>query len=189
MQKTTTYFKKPGPDNTSRCLEIVKENIDDYGYRHIVVASTTGQTGELFADAFKDLGLNVVIVTHSYGFKEPNTIELSDESRRRIEAAGARICTGTMITHSLETSLAVKFGGVYPTTLVAQSLRRVGEGVKVCSEMIMMAADAGMIPEGEEIITVAGTAIGADTVTVIRSAASKRFLDLRIMEILAKPRL
>ena len=32
------------------------------------------------------------------------------------------------------------------------------------------------------------TANGADTVTVINSAASKRFLDLKVLEILAKPR-
>ena len=93
-----------------------------------------------------------------------------------------------MITHSLETALAGKFGGVYPTLLVAQSLRRFGEGAKVCCEMVMMAADAGYIPEGEEILTVAGTGRGADTVTIIKSAASKRFLDLKVLEILAKPR-
>ena len=52
----------------------------------------------------------------------------------------------------------------------------------------MMAADAGLIPEGEEIVAVAGTGRGADTVMVIRSAASKRFLELRVLEILAKPR-
>jgi hypothetical protein len=52
----------------------------------------------------------------------------------------------------------------------------------------MMAADAGLIPEEKEVIAVAGTAMGADSVLVIRSAASKRFLELRVLEILAKPR-
>jgi hypothetical protein len=51
----------------------------------------------------------------------------------------------------------------------------------------MMAADAGLIPEGEEVLAVAGTARGADSVLIIRSAASKRFLELRVLEILAKP--
>jgi len=53
---------------------------------------------------------------------------------------------------------------------------------------VMMAADAGLIPEAEEVIAVAGTARGADTVCIIKSAASKRFLDLKVLEILAKPR-
>ncbi len=188
MEKTTTYFEKPGPENTGRCLEIVKENIAGFKYRHVVVASTTGVTGQVFAEGLKDENVNLVIVTHSHGFREPNSSELNAEAREKIRAAGAVIYTGTMITHSLETALAKKFSGVYPTLLVAQSLRRLGEGIKVCCEMVMMTADAGLIPEGEEIVAVAGTGRGADTVSVIRAAASKRFLDLRVLEIPAKPR-
>jgi hypothetical protein len=188
MEKTITYFDKPGPVNTEECLDIVQTNIRDFNYRHLVVATTRGNTGLFFAENFKDQDINVIVVTHSFGFKEPNAIELTDEARAGILSTGAKIYTGTMITHSLETALAKKFSGVYPTLLVAQSLRRFGEGSKVCCEMIMMAADAGLIPEGEEVITVAGTGYGADTVTVIRSATSKRFLDLKVLEILAKPR-
>jgi hypothetical protein len=188
MQKTITYFEKPGPDNTIKCLEIVIDNIDKYGYMHVIVATTTGETGVQFAEGLRDRGANLVVVTHSYGFKGPNSTELTNDARERIRAAGAAIYTGTMITHSLETALAVKFSGVYPTLLVAQSLRRFGEGSKVCCEMTMMAADAGLVPEGKEILAVAGTGRGADTVTVVRSAASKRFLELKVLEILAKPR-
>ena len=189
MQKSITYFEKTGPDNTEECLEIVKKNIAEYNYKHIIVASTKGTTGQLFAEAFKDHDINLVVITHSYGFKEPNTIELTEEARGKIQEAGATVYTGTMITHSLETALAKKFSGVYPTLLVAQSLRRFGEGIKVCCEMIMMAADAGLVPEGEEVLAVAGTGRGADTVSVIRAVPSKRFLDLKVLEILAKPRL
>ncbi len=188
MQRTVTYFEKPGPENTAQCLDIVKKTIREFDYKYIIVASTTGDTGQLFAESLKDKKLNVIIVTHSYGFKEPNTIELSDKAREKILSAGAKIYTGTMITHSLETALAKKFNGVYPTLLVAQSLRRFSEGAKVCCEMTMMASDAGLIPEGEEVVTVAGTGRGADTVAILRAAASKRFLDLKVLEILAKPR-
>lgn len=188
MQKTVTYFEKAGPVNTEQCLDIVKNTVTDADYKHIVIASTRGATGQRFAEALRDNNLNIVVVTHSFGFKEPNTIELEKEARERIESAGAAIYTGTMITHSLETALAKQFSGVYPTLLVAQSLRRFGEGIKVCCEMAMMAADAGLIPEGEEVITVAGTGKGADTVAIIRAAASKRFFDLKVLEIPAKPR-
>lgn len=188
MQKTVTFFEKPGPENSQKCLEIVRENISKYHYEHVVVATTTGSTGILFAENLKDMNINLVVITHSYGFKEPNTIELTDDARTSIVESGAKIYTGTMITHSLETALAKKFSGVYPTLLVAQSLRRFGEGLKVCCEMIMMAADAGLIPEAADILTVAGTGRGADTVAVIRAATSKRFLELKVLEILAKPR-
>ena len=188
MQKTITYFEKPGRANTDQCLDIVVKAIDEFSYKHVVVASTNGDTGVLFSEQLKDKDINLVVVTHSYGFKEPNTIELTDNNRERIIAAGAQIYTGTMITHSLETALAKQFSGVYPTLLVAQTLRRFGEGIKVCCEMIMMATDAGLVPEEDEIVTIAGTGYGADTVSVIRSAASKRFFDLKVLEILAKPR-
>ncbi len=188
MERKVTYFEKAGAENTAACLEIVKNTIVHHGYKHIVIASTTGETGLLFSKALKGCSINIVVVTHSSGFKNLNVNEMSDNARKKIEASGAKVFTGSMLTHSIETSFSIKFSGLYPTLIVANSLRRFGEGSKVCCEIVMMAVDAGLIPEGEEVLAVAGTAKGADTVLVIKSAASKRFLDLRVLEILAKPR-
>jgi len=188
MEKKIVYFEKPGNENSYACLEIVKRALKERSYKHVVAASTTGETGLLFSEGLRDLNVNLIVVTHSSGFKEPNTIEMPEDIRKKIEKNGAKVFTGSMLTHSLETSLALKFGGAYPTFIIAQSLRRFGEGTKVCCEIVMMAADAGLIPEGEEVLAIAGTGRGADTVLVIKSAASKRFLDLRVLEILAKPR-
>ncbi len=188
MENRIVYFEKTGKDNTSVCLQIIKDTIKEGRYNHLVVASTTGQTGLLFSESFKGESLNLVVVTHSAGFKGPNTFEMPDDIKEKILANGARIYTGTILTHSIETSLTTKFSGIYPAMIIAQSLRRFGEGAKVCCEIVMMAADAGLIPEGEEVVAVAGTAYGADTVMVLKSAASKRFLELRVLEILAKPR-
>lgn len=188
MEKKVMYFEKPGKDNTGACLQVVINAIKDNKYKHIVIASTEGDTGLLFSEALRDFGINVVVVTHSAGFKAANTHEMLPETRKKIEALGAKVYTGTMITHNIETAFASKFNGLYPSLVVAQTLRRYGEGPKVCCEIVMMAADAGLIPEGEEVLAVAGTAKGADSVLVIRSAASKRFLELKVLEILAKPR-
>jgi hypothetical protein len=187
MQRLVDYFEKPGPGNTARCVEIVKQAALD-GLRHVVVATTTGETGASVAEALAGAGASVVVVTHSAGFKAPNDIELTDANRRRIESAGGRIYTGTILTHSLETSLAMQFQGVFPTTLIALTLRRLGQGIKVVCEIVMEACDAGLVPENEEVLAVAGTGRGADTVAILRSAASKRFLELKVLEILAKPR-
>jgi hypothetical protein len=187
MRKMVDYFEKPGPENTARCLEIAKQAVLD-GMRHVVVATTAGDTGAAVAEALAGTNANVVAVTHSAGFKTASELELSEENRRRILKAGARIYTGTILTHSLETSLATQFQGVYPTTLIALSLRRLGQGIKVACEIVMEACDAGLIPEQAEVIAIAGTGRGADTVAVLRSAASKRFHELKVLEILAKPR-
>ncbi len=188
MEKRVTYFDKPGKENTIYCLDIVKETVREYKYKHIVVATTAGDTGLLFSETLKSSDLNLVAVTHSYGFRDPNTIEMPPDVRQKIIENGAKVYTGTMITHTLETSLASKFKGFSPTLIVSNTLRRFGEGPKVCCEIVMMAADAGLIPEGEEVVAVAGTGRGADTVMIIKSSTSKRFLDLRVLEILAKPR-
>lgn len=188
MQRTVDYFEKPGPRNTGRCLEIMKQALLDEGIKHVVVATTGGDTGAAAAEALAGAGVNVVAVTHSAGFKAPNEIELTGENRDKILRAGGKIYTGTILTHSIETSLAMQFQGVYPTTLIALTLRRLGQGIKVVCEITMEACDAGLIPEGEEVLAVAGTGRGADTVCVLRSAASKRFIELKVLEILAKPR-
>ncbi len=190
MDRVVHYFEKGGEENTIKCLEI-GYFLAIEGYRDFVIATTTGDTAVKFASHFKDRGLidvNIIAVTHSYGYKEPNTIELTEDNRNNLINLGVKILTATMLTHSLETALSAQFYGIYPTTLIAQTLRRLGQGVKVCCEIVMMAVDAGLIEEGKEVVALAGTGYGADTVCIIKSAASKRFLNLKVLEILAKPR-
>jgi hypothetical protein len=188
MEKKVVYFEKVGKENTGACLEVVRQAVAEGGYRHVVVATTTGSTGLIFSEAFRGGRTDISVVTHSAGFKGPNTLEIQEDTLKKIKENGAKVYTGTILTHSIETAFTSKFSGLYPAMIVAQSLRRFGEGAKVCCEIVMMAADAGLIPEGEEVIAVAGTGYGADTVMVLKSAVSKRFLDLRVLEILAKPR-
>ncbi|MBF0329120.1 MAG: hypothetical protein HQL10_08170 [Nitrospirae bacterium] len=188
MESTAAYFEKSGKANTETCLAIVDKAIRERGFKHLVVATTEGDTALLFAEKLKTTGANIVAVTHCANFKGPNVIELAEDRKKAIESAGAKIHTGTMVTHSIETAFAAKFQGLYPTLIFANTLRIFGQGTKVAVEIVLMAADAGLIPECEEVIAVAGTARGADTVLIIKSAASKRTLDLRVLEVLAKPR-
>ena len=187
MRREVIYFEKPGERNTDACVDVLVKLAGE-GYKHFVIASTSGRTGLLAAKGLKGFPINLVIVGHSVGFKAPNTDEFLEENYKAITSLGGKVYKGTMLTHSLETSLAKEFSGVYPTLLIAQTLRRFGQGIKVCCEIVMEAADAGLIPEGEEVVAMAGTVKGADTVAIIKSATSKRFLSLKVLEILAKPR-
>ena len=63
--------------------------------------------------------------------------------------------------------MADMFKGSAPTLLIANTLRRLGQGLKVCCEIVMEAVDAGLIPEEEEVVAVGGTARGWDTVALI----------------------
>jgi len=72
--------------------------------------------------------------------------------------------------------------------IIAETLRMFCQGIKVCVEISIMAADAGLIPTDSEIIAIGGTAKGVDTAVVLKPANMGNFFDLRIHEIIAMPR-
>jgi len=187
MKRIVEYFEKPGLQNSQACIDIVYKLVHDEGFKDVVVASTSGETGAMAAQTLKGEDVNLVVVGHSVGFLRPNEDQFSEDAYQEITRLGAHVYKGTILTHSIETAVAKEFSGAYPTLLVANTLRRLGQGIKVCCEIVMEAADAGLIAEGKEVVAVAGTAKGADTVTIIKSAASKRFLDLYVAQIVAKP--
>ncbi len=187
IRREVWYFRGVGPDNTPACLDLL-EKAAAAGFRHLVVASTTGLSGAQAARRLEGKGVNLVVVGHSVGFKGPNIDEFLEEHYQEITRRGGQVLKATILTHSLETSLADQFKGSAPTLLIANTLRRLGQGLKVCCEIVMEAVDAGLIPEGEEVVAIGGTARGWDTVAILKSAASKRFLQLSVLEIWAKPR-
>jgi hypothetical protein len=185
LEKKTTYFTKAGEQNTDLVLRLVKAYVEKEDVRDIVIASTSGRTGALAARIFKDR--NVVVVTHNFGFQEPGKTELQEEYKKRILADGARIFTGVHALSSAERAVRKDFGTIQPLELMANVLRRLGEGTKVCVEITIMAADAGLIPVDKDVVAIGGTGRGADTALRILPANAARFFDLRIREVLAKP--
>ncbi len=180
------YFEKPGKANTSRCLEIV-QTLTDEGYSRVVIATTSGETALLFAHRLKGRNVDLVAVTHNVGYREPNDDECSPQARQEMEALGVKIFTGAILTRGIEAALMKKHQGVYPAYVVAQSLRLLSQGIKVAVEITVEACDAGLVPEGLDLVAVAGTGRGADTVAIIEARPSDRFFDLRVKQIVAKP--
>ena len=186
VERKTVYFEKPGKLNTKALLKIVKKYAESTGVRNIVVASTWGKTGVATSKLLK--GYNVVVVTHCTGFSEPGAQELRSANRRQILKNGAKLFTGTHALSSVERAIRKSFGTMEPLELIANTLRLMGEGTKVCVEITLMAADAGLVPMDKDIIAIAGTGKGADTALLIKPANAARFFDLKIKEIIAKPR-
>ncbi|HDQ71226.1 MAG TPA: hypothetical protein ENN19_03900 [Chloroflexi bacterium] len=183
----STYFAKPGPHNTSATLEIARQRAEALDIHTILVASTRGETGVHAAQLFE--GYDVVVVTHSTGFKEPNVQELTDENRAALEVAGAKIITCQHALGGVNRAVRRKLDTYMTDEIIAYTLRIFGQGVKVCVEIALMAADAGLIRVGEPCIAIAGAGRGADTALVLIPVNAQDFFDLRVMEILAKPRL
>jgi hypothetical protein len=185
-ERRTTYFETAGTQNTDTLLQIVKDYAHKSGVRDIVVASTTGETGGQASKLFK--GCNVVVVTHHCGFSQPSVQQLGEEDRTQILRQGAKILTATHALSGAERAIRKSFGTIGSLEIIANTLRLFGEGTKVCVEIALMAADAGLIPTDKDVLAVAGSGRGADTALLISPANSSRLFDLEVKEIIAKPR-
>lgn len=179
------HFTKAGPENTEATLKLVKEEIEEKGIEYVVVASTSGTTGVEAARAFQGLKVKLVVVTHNSGFQEPGVQEFDPKLRAEIEKLGGTVYTGTLVLRSLGRAIKNSVG-YSDNEIVAQVLRMFGQGIKVCVEIVAMAADAGVITP-TEVIAVAGTGRGADTACLISADSSNRFFGIKVREILAKP--
>lgn len=181
------YFDNQGKVNTERTLEIAKARAEELGIKTILVACTTGETGARAAEFFQ--GYNLVVVTHSTGLRGPNEQELGEENRAAIERAGVKILTCQHAFGGVGRAVRKKLGTYELEEIIAYALRIFGEGMKVVCEIALMAADAGLVRTDEEVIAIAGTGRGADTAVVLVPANAQSFFDMRIQEILCKPRL
>ena len=179
MEKKITYFDKPGPTNTEETLRLVAEEAELRGTKKVILASTRGETARRAAERFADTGVQLVVVPHQYGFTEAQRFapSLIDE----LERQGHRVHFGTMLFHT------DGFYGSGTPEAMAMILRTICQGMKVCVETVLMAADAGFVAQGEEVIAVSGTGRGADTACVALASASTRLHELHITEIICKP--
>lgn len=178
-------WQQAGPENTRKTLEIAVKRAQEDGLP-LVIASNTGATVytalELGADP-----KSVVCVTHHVGFRGPGIDEMPEADRRQLAAQGVKILTTTHVLAGVDRACRNKFGGIYPPEIIASALRMLGQGVKVCVEISIMALDAGLIPFGQRIVAVGGTHSGADTAAIIIPAHSNNVFDLKVEEILCKP--
>jgi len=178
------YWESKGPKNTDQTVELAIKRAKELKINHIVVASHTGKTAEKFIGC----GLHVVCVGHHVGFSEPGLNELPEKTRKKLEDNGIDVLVTTHLMAGLDRCLRFKFQGIYPSEIIANTLRMFGQGVKVCIEVAGMALDAGLIPYGEDIVAVGGSGTGADSALVLRPAHSNYFLDTKVKEIICKPR-
>ena len=190
MKKEIMYFESSGSENTEETIEICKERARELGIRDVVVATNHGSTGLKVADYLmgKDSDFNVVAVSISEAFMEEGWVMTEDERQRLIDR-GVKVLTGIHgLGDDINSAFTEKHGGRSMGEIVAQTLYRFCQGMKVCVEIVLMAADAGLIPMDKEILAIAGTGKGADTAIIVKPTYAMKFLDLRIREIVAKPR-
>ncbi|MEF8787956.1 MAG: pyruvate kinase alpha/beta domain-containing protein [Planctomycetota bacterium] len=180
MESRITYFESAGEENTEKTLQLARQKALDADVDRVVLASTTGGTARMAHETFEGDDIQLVVIPHQFGFDEPENKfpqELTDE----LEEAGHTVHWGTMLFHT---------GNLYQShtpDALANILRCFCQGIKVCFEVSLMAADAGHVATGEQIIAVAGTGRGADTAIYATASNTQDVDGFRVHHILCMP--
>lgn len=189
-ERIAMYFMAPGAVNTHHTLEIAAKyaaNDLGMGIKTVLIATCSGKTALEAADIFAD-DVKIIAVTHVTGFSAPNIQELSEKNRFTMIKRGITVFTGQHAFGGVGRAVRNKLGTYQVDEIMAHTLRIFGQGTKVAIEIALMAADAGLIRTDEEVISIGGTGEGADTALVLRGANSAHFFDLKVCEVLCKPR-
>ncbi|MDP2931479.1 MAG: pyruvate kinase alpha/beta domain-containing protein [Chloroflexota bacterium] len=185
MELKTVYFEDPERNYIDEVLRIVKQRADEAGIKTVLIASTSGATALKALDVLK--GIRVIAVSHATGFDEPDTQSFTEENRKLIESKHGTVLTATHAFAGVDRAARVKFNMYLTLEIIANTLRLFGDGMKVAVEIVMMAADAGLVNTKEDVIAIAGRHSGTNTAIVVRPVNTHRFFDLKVKEILCKP--
>jgi hypothetical protein len=181
MEKTITYFETFGLKNTEETLRAASKRYKELGLKKVIIASSVGVTAVKALQYFDPR--EIAVVTSMYGFLKPGEPRLSEENRKVLTEAGAKLVFNTHVFAGLDRSVNRTYGGITPVQLMGQCYKLFGEGFKVCLECAVMAADVGAASPLENAMCIAGTGRGADTAIVLRPAHSNGFFQMRIREI------
>lgn len=179
-------FEKAGPTNTQETLRIALEQARAHACP-IVLSSNHGETTQALLDMLQAQGVSlpIISVTHAAGYPEKGKVEMSAETRAALAAQGVYVLTAA---HALTgASRSFPDSGMYPMQIVADSLRMLGQGSKVCVEVSTMALDAGQLAYGQAVVAIGGTGRGADTAMLLTPSYSADIFATRIHEIFCKP--
>ncbi len=189
MELKTLLFDTQGPQNTEATLQIARERAETLGIRQAVVASSHGGTACKAQAVFAPLGARVIAVSICHGW-ESEGWPMTAAEKRSLEELGVIVHTGIhALGDGVGSAFSDKNGGRTTEEIVRETLYRFSQGMKVAVECLLMAADAGLLDMGQEVIAIAGTSSGADTAIVCMPAYPRTFQQLEIREILAKPRI
>lgn len=188
----SVVFEEKGYQNTEEVAKLSCAYCKEHGIKHVVMASKTGYTIDIFMDVFAKEGVDVnfTIVTHCYGDLGPGQCEMQPEKRKELEDKGVRVITATHALSGAERGIVNYFGGGWtPAILMAETLKMLGQGMKVGVEVSLMAMDNGAIPYGEEIVAVGGCAHGADYAISLIPGHSNNLFETKVIDIICKPRI
>lgn len=180
MKKEITYYETTNQDHTLDTFALVEQKLEETGIKKLVLASTTGRTALAAMEYFSGKGISLVVIPHQYGFSSEDN-RFPEDIVKTLRNNGHEVHFGTMFFHTEKL-----YGSSIPT-VIASFLRCFSEGVKVCYEITLMAADSGLVRNGESVIAIAGTGLNSDTALLMQAATTRNIGKLRVNEIICKP--
>lgn len=209
-------FERPGPVNTDEVIEIIKAT--PFKYKYLVVASITGDSAIRISEKIRDREIICVTCPQGMSWEIDGMAEgpfavipelrqiqtdwvkqglkrvpmgITEENKLMLDAMRIKIVKGTIPLFGPTFSMRLHLKKTTELDVMAKTLELISTGTLVCLECVLMSVDAGVIPESEQVIAVAGTERGLDTGWVIRASASHNLFHpskgARFVELLAKP--
>jgi uncharacterized protein len=188
LETKTVYFENLENSNTDETFRFAKQRAGELGIKDIVVASTRGDTGVKAAEYFN--GFKVIVVRIATGLWEANAQKFPEDKVKMVEKAGGKVVTSAPAFSGVGGAPSEHFQAYQMGEIIANTLRIFGQGMKVTCEIVLQAADAGLVRSGVPVISIAGTGRvrDADTAIVVSPVNSNRFFELKVHEIICKPR-
>ena len=181
------YFTEKGAVNTDKTLDIVLACCEERGIKKIVVASSTGKTA-LKLQAKANPSIEIIAVTFGAGSKYVEEVKEFAGNRSLLEEKGVRIVKGIHALSATERTFENKYrSGFIPLNIVADTLRMFSQGMKVCVEVAVMAAEHGFINPEEDVVVAGGSGHGADTAVVMRAGYAASMFDTKLKAVLCMP--
>jgi hypothetical protein len=190
--KEILYFKKPaGRSNTNKMLDFITGKIEDMNLRYVMIAWSSGYTLRKFLETTRDLKLklDITAVTNPKGgTMGGRSVSIDDETREELEGKGIKVCylnddlrLGEPMAptpeqkHMREQLLPWMPFHIDPLSLDVgwdlALLLIISQGFRVCVGCLALAAKHGLIPEGERVLCLAGSA----TACIMIASASPRY--------------
>ena len=187
VESNIFYFNEKGPINTDKTLEIAIAECKERDIGKIVVASSTGETAMKLHEKTGNT-IEIIAVTYGAGSRFQKEVEAFNKNHDELIQKGIRIVRGILALSGTEKSFQNKYkSGLIPLNIVADTLRMFSQGVKVCVEIVVMAAEHGFVtPEGD-VVAIGGSGHGADTAVVIKPGFAANIFETKIKALLCMP--
>ena len=194
--KEILYFEKPaGRSNTNRMLEFITGKLASLDVHYVMIAWSSGYTLRKFLEATKNLKLklDITAVTNPKGGTiGGRNVSIDDQTREELEKKGIKVCylnddmkLGEPMSPSPEQKrmrdmlLPWLPAHIDPLSLDAgwdlSLLLIVSQGFRVCVGCLALAVKHSLIPAGERVLCLAGSA----TACVLEASASPRMCYLK----------